>query len=319
MSNRLKVILQASALKIAGVTGLALALPGMAAAQNVTLPSPYISRALDAVLLPINQDVIWAFNLFAEDTGVFVLSVEPGGVADSYGIMAGDVISVIDGRPIYEPIDLDTFVYFWITQGYYDFIFDVYRGEDYYSYTSTITEELYYQVIDVYSVESWSSYSYESFSYSEWYSEYSSEISETYASSESYIEETASSEEYYSEVTSETSEESMTEEEMTNEELANEAMAEEGAMTEEEMTNEELSNEAMAEDGVMTEEEMTNDELALEAEEEMATEEEFVDDTAMEEDVVDESYEEPVEESYEEPVEESFDDGGDSGGDDTGE
>ena len=60
---------------------------------DVKLPPPYVSRALDAVLLPIDDQVRKAFMLSPKDTGVLVLSVEPNGVADKQNIMPGDVIA----------------------------------------------------------------------------------------------------------------------------------------------------------------------------------------------------------------------------------
>ena len=68
---------------------------------------------------------------------------------------------------------------------------------------ATITLESWTQVIEVTTIETWSAYSYESFSYSEFYAEYSTEISESYASSETTIEESITSEEFTSEMTSE--------------------------------------------------------------------------------------------------------------------
>ena len=66
-----------------------------------------MSRALDAVLLPIDSQVRKAFKLEKKDRGVLVLSVEPGGTADKRGIMPGDVLSAIKGHKIKKPIDVD--------------------------------------------------------------------------------------------------------------------------------------------------------------------------------------------------------------------
>ena len=146
-------------------------LMGTAAMANMTLPSPYISRALDAVLLPIDDAVIEGFALHPDDTGALVLAVQPGGIAEAYGILPGDVVSFVGGVPIYSPIDLDTIVYYWISLDTFDFVFDGYRGADPFNAVSVITYDSYYELIEVSSVESWSSYSYESFSYSENYAE----------------------------------------------------------------------------------------------------------------------------------------------------
>lgn len=177
----------------------AFAMPAMAA----TLPAPYVSRALDAVLIPVDDEVRGAFGLKAEDKGVMVLAVAPGGIADSAGIKAGDVIGRAYGQDVSQPIDLDEIVYYWINKGTYDFGFDVWHEGAAVYYTSTITLESYSEVIDVTTVSSWSSYSYEGFSYEEYSSEYSSEITESYESSETMIAETTSSEEYAAEATAE--------------------------------------------------------------------------------------------------------------------
>jgi hypothetical protein len=179
-----------------------LALPTAAAA----MPAPYVSRALDAVLIPVDDEVRGAFGLAATDKGVLVLATSPGGVGEAAGIKPGDVISKAYGKPISNPINLDEIVYYWISQGSTDFGFDVWSGGVETYYTSVITLESYSEGIDVTTVSTWSSYSSESFSYEEYTSEYSEEISESYESSESLIEETTSSEEFAAEQSEESSE-----------------------------------------------------------------------------------------------------------------
>lgn len=175
----------------------ALAFPAVAG----SLPAPYVSRALDAVLIPVDASVQSAFGLAADETGILVLAVAPGGVAETAGIEPGDVIGMASGHAITDPITLDEIVYYWIQKGTFDFGFDGWHGGSAKTYTTTITQESYSAVIDVTTVSSWSSYSYESFSYADYTTEYSSEISESYESSETTIEETASSEEFAAEET----------------------------------------------------------------------------------------------------------------------
>jgi hypothetical protein len=229
MSNRPRLNLMTS---VAILAGAGFILPGIASA-DIKLPSPYLSRSLDAVLLPIDDSVRTVFNLFADDTGVFVVSTAPGGVADNYGILPGDVISFLDGKPVSAPIDLDTFVYYWLVQGYTDYVWDIYRAGQSYTYESSITEDLWYETYDYSVISTWSSYSSESFSYEEFYSEYSSEISESYESSESYIEETASSEEYSAEMSEESSDqtsEDVTDSEETGDDSAMDDASDDSAM-----------------------------------------------------------------------------------------
>lgn len=183
---------------------VALMLPvthGFALGGDVKLPPPYVSRALDAVLLPIDAQVRKAFKLSPRDSGVLVLSVQPGGVADRQQIAAGDVIAQIRGKKIVKPIDVDTVVYYWIKKGDDGFLIDYYRNGAIRNTTTTITLELYMLAIDVAAIATWEFWSTEtSFSYSEFYSEYSSEMTESYTSSETTVEETATSEDFQAEI-----------------------------------------------------------------------------------------------------------------------
>lgn len=197
------LVIVASAAHLA-VAPLAYSTSAYALAGDITLPPPYVSRAFDAVLIPIDNTVRTVFGLSATDQGVLVLATEPGGVADSQGILPGDVIYQVRGKKIVNPIDLDEVVYYWLLQNDYDFGFDYYRDGAIYSAAATITLELYETVIDVTTISSWSSWSTQtSFSYSEYYEEYSSEIVESYESSETTIEETVTSEEYAEEAIAE--------------------------------------------------------------------------------------------------------------------
>ena len=219
-------------------------LPATAAS---TLPAPYVSRALDAVLIPINADVQKAFGLKSGEKGVLILSVAPGGVADKAGIAPGDVIAKAHGHAVTDPISLDEIVYYWIHKGSYDFGFEGWHGGAAQSYTSVITLELYAAVIDVAVVSSWSSYSYEGFSYAEYTTEYSSEMTETYESSETTIEETTSSEKFSSEETT-TEQTTTTEESTTTENTATDTTAEPAAEAAPDATAEPAAEEPAAEE-----------------------------------------------------------------------
>jgi hypothetical protein len=195
--------------KIAGLRKLAIAAGFLTAlalpAAACPLPAPYVSRALDAVLIPVDSAVRSAFGLSNKESGLLVLAVEPGGIADTIGIKPGDIIGKTYGQDVEDPIKLDAIVYYWINQGVFDFGFDVWHEGAAQYYTSTISLESYTTVIDVTTVSTWSSYSYEGFSYSEYSAEYSTEISETYISSETTIQETIISEEFVAYETTETS------------------------------------------------------------------------------------------------------------------
>ncbi|MDB5536707.1 MAG: hypothetical protein JWP26_3657 [Devosia sp.] len=197
------LVLIAAAAHLA-VAPIAYSTQSFALAGDVQLPNPYVSRALDAVLIPIDAVVRTTFALDAKDQGVLVLSVQPGGVADQQGILPGDVISQVRGHKIVNPIDLDEVVYYWIQKGSFDFSLSYYRAGVLATAAALITLELYSEVFDIASIATWQSWSVAtSFSYAEFYSEYSEEITTSYESSETTIEETTSSEEFSSEVTSE--------------------------------------------------------------------------------------------------------------------
>lgn len=171
---------------------------------DVKLPAPYLSRALDAVLLPIDATVRKVFRLGAKEEGVLVLSVEPGGVADKKGLEPGDVISNIKGHKVRNPIDVDTVVYYWLTHDGFDFLIDYYRAGTYYNLLTDITLDLFNAAFDMGSIASWQAWSTEtSFTYSEFYSEYSETIVSSYESSETIIQETASSEDFAAQLTNE--------------------------------------------------------------------------------------------------------------------
>lgn len=274
---------------------LALAMPVGGAlvaspAAAASLPAPYVSRALDAVLIPVDGGVTAAFGLAAGTTGVLVLATQPGGLADAAGILPGDVIDFVSNKPVKSPLDLDAVVYYWLMNGIYDFDFRGLRSGSDIVTTTVITLESWEQVIEVTEVSSWSSYSYESFSYEEYSVEYSEEIVSSYEESSSMIEETAASEEFS--------------EEMTAEEAASEEAVDDGAV------DEGAVDDAAAEDGAM-DEAAPEDDMGAEVD---CPDGDVIDGVCVPaEEAVEE---EPVEEEAvdEEPVDEGGDDGGDAGG-----
>lgn len=177
--------------------GFATAMAMPATAQ--TLPAPYVSRALDALLIPVDDTVRGAFGLSNNDQGVMILATSPNGVAEAAGIIPGDIIGKAYGQDVYEPIKLDQIVYYWLNKGVSDFGFDIWQNGTAQYISSLITVESYTEVIDITTVSSWSSYSSESFSYEEYTAEYSEELIESYESAEMMIEEATSSEEFESE------------------------------------------------------------------------------------------------------------------------
>ncbi|MDB5659803.1 MAG: hypothetical protein JWS10_2418 [Cypionkella sp.] len=215
---------------------LALAMPALSftallmptASHAATLPTPYVSRALDAVLIPVNHDTTAAFGLLPDDKGVLVLSTQPGGIADKAGILPGDVISSVRGKTVKDPISLDKIVYYWLAQNDFDFVFDGWRGNAAHTSKANITMVSWAEVIELTSIVSWTAYSYESFSYSEFYSEYSEEISTSYEESETTIEASATSEEFTSEMSEDTA--------VTDDVTTEDAAADDAAQADDEAT-----------------------------------------------------------------------------------
>lgn len=289
-NSLLKSASLALVLALAMPTGGALvASPAVAA----TLPAPYVSRALDAVLIPVDAGVTSAFGLAAGTTGVLVLATQPGGLADAAGILPGDVIDFVGKKPVKSPLDLDAIVYYWLLNGIYDFDFRGLRDGGDVMTTTIITLESWEEVVEVTEVTTWSSYSYESFSYEEYSVEYSEEIISSYEESSTMIEETAASEEFSEEMASE---------EDVSEEATDEGMTEEDMAAEEEVTDE-ATDEAATDEDMGAEVDCPDgdviDGVCVPAEE---TVEEPAEEEAVEEPVEEETYEEPVDEGGEEEI-----------------
>jgi hypothetical protein len=78
------------------------------------------------------------------------------------------------------------------------------KGGRTYRAATYITPAYFYEPIDVYTLSSWSSFSYQTYSYTEYVSYYSEEIYTSYERSETYIAETITDTTFVSEMTSET-------------------------------------------------------------------------------------------------------------------
>jgi len=182
---------------------------------KLDLPPPAVSRALDAILLPITPAVAKEFKLGkGNKKGLLVLAVQPGGVADKQGIKAGDVLTEVLGHKVKKPIDVDVAVRRGLKKNNDHFKFGLYRGGAPLAVSAVITLALYEEVFSVSQISSWTSWSEStSFSYSEFVSEYSESIETSYESEESVVEEEVSHEETTSEES--TSEESTTEDSAT--------------------------------------------------------------------------------------------------------
>jgi len=170
------------------------------------MPAPQISRALDALLLPINKAVAKKFKLAKGEHGVFVLSVKPGGIADKQGIKPGDVLSEVHGHRVHKPIDVDVAVSRDLKAGHSDIALGLLRNGAPVAVAAVITLESYNEAISVTEVSSWESDTTDSsFSYSDYVSEESTSVESSYESEETTVEEEMTQEESSSD--EETSEE----------------------------------------------------------------------------------------------------------------
>ncbi|OZA10803.1 MAG: hypothetical protein B7Y02_09925, partial [Rhodobacterales bacterium 17-64-5] len=97
---------------------------GIPAAAKDTLPKPYVSPALDAVLLPITAAVRKEFKLGKKAAGAVVVSVEPNGIGELYGFEPGDVITELDDKIIRRPVDIDSMIKYGLNAGDSFFFFD---------------------------------------------------------------------------------------------------------------------------------------------------------------------------------------------------
>jgi len=230
MKNKLFVVTAAIALLLTHVAApLAGFDPVFAAVSPAAdgLPKPAISRALGALLLPINKQVIKKFKLGKSDRGLLVLSVKPNGAADKQGIKPGDVLVEIVGRKVHKPIDVDVAVRRQLKAGNSNFKFDVERAGVMVVVAAVITLEVYNETYSVSELSSWeTTTSFESsFSYSEYISEETQSIEESYTSEETIVEESMSHEETSSEETT-SEEETSTEETTSDNSTADDATAE---------------------------------------------------------------------------------------------
>ena len=167
------------------------------------LPKPYISRALHAVVLPIDASVRQAFNLNPKDSdhGVVIVSVEPKGFAAKQGLVPGDVIGRVHGKKFKTPIELDEIITYHVKHKHPHTLISYHRAGQVYNIQPDLTLDLLNLAIDVATVGSWSSWTTGySFSYSEWYSSYPTTYwSESYTSSAAIIYEADHSQAFYDE------------------------------------------------------------------------------------------------------------------------
>lgn len=189
---------------------LALTLP-MAATEaeaqqkTATMPEPYVSSALDAVLIPVTKSVVQQFKLPKTASGAVVVSVQPGGVGDLYGFEPGEVISSVAGKQIRRPVDIDTLTRYWMGEGDVYFTMDGTRKGRPKRTIVYLEPDDFQRTIPVQEIPRWRSYEAPWFNFNRWYQPYSYQIVEIYDYSVYYIEEVVVTDVYITSVQSEES------------------------------------------------------------------------------------------------------------------
>lgn len=132
----------------------------IAHASKYDLPKPYVSRALDAVLVPIDHASRHRYRIPPKLRGVYVLAVEPHGVAARQGIRPGDVLATVRHQPISTPGDVDKFVWAALAVSATSFLFGVNRGTevtDVVEVNTNITVNNFNTNISVNNISQWTS------------------------------------------------------------------------------------------------------------------------------------------------------------------
>ena len=183
-------------------------------AKPHSLPEPYMSKALEALVMPVEPSVRSLFKLGPREQGMLVLAVKPGGTAARQGIQAGDVIGHVKGRGIKKPSELDAVFYYFLKnatsstqrsgtsgQSGYGFPIAYSRGGKQAVNNYRLDLPQYMTVLDPGSVGSWtSSPSFASFfSFEEFVLEFAIELAASYANSQSQIDQLISSQTFVSE------------------------------------------------------------------------------------------------------------------------
>ncbi|SHO60800.1 PDZ domain-containing protein [Pseudoxanthobacter soli DSM 19599] len=258
-----KVIIAASAIALSiahsvlPVAGPHAAFAASPAAHG--LPKPAISRALGALLMPINAKVAKVFKLDKSAHGLLVVSVKPGGAADKQGIKPGDVLVEIGGHKVKKPIDVDIAVRRGLKTGNSNYNVNIDRAGAIVALAAIITLESYNETYSVSEVSTWEATTTEesSFSYSEYVSEETTEIESAYTSEESVVEESVSSEETSSEES--TSEETSSDESATSEDSSDDSASEDSNASDESATSDDSSNDSASDDSDASDESATSD------------------------------------------------------------
>ena len=138
-----------------------------------TLPEPYVSPTLDAVMMPITREVVAQFALPKSASGAVIVSVEPGGIADIYGFEPGEVLSAVEGKWVRHPVDIDSIMVYWHQNGSNYFHFEGSRHGRYKTSIVYLESDDFETPPSYQKVASWRGYETQRFRYIDWYSPHS--------------------------------------------------------------------------------------------------------------------------------------------------
>lgn len=147
----------ATGTKAAVIAGVAVPHTATIAYAKYDLPAPYVSRALGAVLIPINHASRHRYQIPPNLRGVYVLAVSPHGVAAKQGIRPGDVLATVRSQPILVPADVDRLVWGALAVSVTDFLFGVARGPDVIQVNTNISVVNFNQSININNINNWTS------------------------------------------------------------------------------------------------------------------------------------------------------------------
>lgn len=163
--------------------------PTEAAAKTMT--GTNLSRALGAIIVPVNAETIKKFKIKGVTTGVMVVSMQPDGAAKDAGLLPGDVITKVLGMDITDLVTLDEIVFFALDEDVTEFSYNRWRDgkEEVLKYTVTLDDVS--KPIDAASIASWTFFDFDGFDYNGYLSEYSVELTESYDLSQAMVEDYA--------------------------------------------------------------------------------------------------------------------------------
>ena len=91
------------------------------AASPADLPDPALSRALDAIVMPVDAETRAFFGIPENETGALVLAVAQGGTAEVYGIKPGDIVLEVSGLQFALPDEIDAIVWAFMNDRKFNF------------------------------------------------------------------------------------------------------------------------------------------------------------------------------------------------------